>query len=187
MTVADTVGDTAGNDTAGNGATNRPATSRPELDSVLVAMDTGLRANRTLPQRLIELVRLRIAFHNQCRPCMSIRYGEAVDDGLNEDLVCSLERPDEPSDLTDAERAAVLFADRFASNHLAIDPAMLANLAQHFNAGQIQELGMHAAFFTGFGRMGAVFDKGEELPVGNRQPGGEKLTPWGILPAIVRR
>ena len=164
-----------------------PASARPELDSAMMALEGALRANRHLPQRLIELVRLRIAFHNQCRPCMSIRYGEAVDDGLDETLVCSLERPEEPSDMTPAERAAVLYADRFASNHLSIDTKMLGELARYFDPGEIQELAFHAAFFTGFGRMGAVFDRGEDLPVGARPENGEKLTPWGIAPAIVRR
>lgn len=164
-----------------------PSSPRPELDSAMMALEGALRANRRLPQRLIELVRLRIAFHNQCRPCMSIRYGEAVDDGLDETLVCSLERPEEPSDMTPAERAAVLYADRFASNHLSIDAKILGELARHFDPGEIQELAFHAAFFTGFGRMGAVFDKGEELPVGARPADGAKLTPWGIAPAIIRR
>ncbi len=54
----------------------------------------ALVMNRTLPERLIELMRLRIAFHNQCRSCMAIRYRSAADD-VNEDLVCSLERPAE--------------------------------------------------------------------------------------------
>lgn len=167
--------------------TTGPASARPELDAAMMDMEAAIRANRHLPQRLIELVRLRIAFHNQCRPCMSIRYGEAMDDGLDEGLVCSLERPDEPSDMSPAEQAAVRFADRFASNHLAIDRAMLENLAEHFDPGEIQELAIHAAFFTGFGRMGAVFDKGDDLPVGARPADGAKLTPWGITPAIIRR
>ena len=144
-----------------------------------------LKAERRLPQRLIELVRLRIAFHNQCRPCMSIRYGEAVDDGLTESLVCSLERPDDGEGMTPAEREAVLFADRFASDHLAIDAGQLSRLAEHFTPAEIRELGMHCAFFTGFGRMGAVFDGGEPLPVGARRGDGERLAPWGIEPAIV--
>ena len=46
---------------------------RPELDAAMMALDATLRAHRTLPPRLVELVRLRVAFHNQCRPCMSIR------------------------------------------------------------------------------------------------------------------
>lgn len=159
---------------------------RPELFEAMTEFERKLKVNRTLPERLIELARLRIAFHNQCRPCMSIRYGEAVDDGLTEDLVCSLEKPHDAEGLTEPERLAVAFADRFASNHLSIDGTLLAQLAEHFEPGQIAELGMHCAFFTGFGRMGAVFDTGETLPVGDRRADGEYLTPWGIEPVVVR-
>lgn len=155
------------------------------LQDAMARFIATLKAERRLPQRLIELVRLRIAYHNQCRPCMSIRYGEAVDDGLTEALVCSLEKPREADGMTPAEREAVLFADRFASDHLAIDAAQLARLAEQFTPDEIRELGMHCAFFTGFGRMGAVFDGGEPLPVGDRRADGDKLTPWGIEPAIV--
>jgi AhpD family alkylhydroperoxidase len=158
---------------------------RPELAAAMGTFLAAIKAERRLPQRLIELVRLRIAFHNQCRPCMSIRYSEAVEDGLTESLVCSLEKPHEASDMTPAEREAVLYADRFASNHLAIDAAQLARLAGHFTPGEINELAIHCAFFTGFGRMGAVFDGGEDLPVGDRRADGEHLTPWGIEPAVV--
>ena len=70
---------------------------------------SSLKANRTLPERLIELVRLRIAFHNQCRSCMAIRYPEALSDGVTEDLVCSLERPMEAEDLDDRERLAIRY------------------------------------------------------------------------------
>jgi AhpD family alkylhydroperoxidase len=159
---------------------------RPELDAAMTAFNSALKGNRRLPERLVELVRLRIAYHNQCRPCMSIRYGAAVDDGLTEDLVCSLEAPADAESLTEAEKVAVAYADRFASNHLAIDRALLSELAKHFSPGEIQELAMNAAFFTGFGRMGAVFDRGEALPVGPRRDDGVRLTPWGIQPNIVR-
>ncbi len=159
---------------------------RPELDAAMMALDATLRAHRTLPPRLVELVRLRVAFHNQCRPCMSIRYGDAVDDGLSEGLVCALERPEAPSDMTEAERVAVRYADRFATNHLAIDAALLDELRAHFSAGEIRELAIQTAFFTGFGRMGAVFDGGEALPVGTRPADGSALTPWGIDPMVVR-
>jgi alkylhydroperoxidase family enzyme len=162
------------------------ANPRPELFEAMSEFEGKLKANRRLPERLIELVRLRIAFHNQCRPCMSIRYGEAVDDGLTEAMVCSLERPTQASDLTDEEQVAVAFADRFASNHLSIDEELMTRLSRLFDPGEITELGIHAAFFTGFGRMGAVFDTGETLPVGDRPADGTYLTPWGIEPMIVR-
>ena len=61
----------------------------------------ALREHRLLPDRLVELVRLRVAFWNQCRSCMAVRYEEGVDDGLTEELVCSLERPYEAPDLSE--------------------------------------------------------------------------------------
>ena len=82
-----------------------------------------------MPGRLIELVRLRIAFHNQCRSCMAIRYSTGLNDGLTEGLVCSLERPQEAEDLTDSERAALAYADLMATDHLAVDDALFDRLA----------------------------------------------------------
>ena len=38
---------------------------------------------------------------------MAVRYEEGVDDGVTEALVCSLERPSEAPDLSEAERAAI--------------------------------------------------------------------------------
>src|SRR3954454_12275243 len=55
----------------------------------------ALRDQGTLPRRLVELVRLRVSFHNQCRSCMSIRYSDGLADGITDGLVCSLERPEE--------------------------------------------------------------------------------------------
>ena len=71
----------------------------------------SLKVHRTLPDRLVELVRLRIAFFNQCRSCMAIRYTDAVNDGLTEELVCSLERPEDAADLTEAEKAAIAYGE----------------------------------------------------------------------------
>jgi AhpD family alkylhydroperoxidase len=78
---------------------NAPALAKPFL-IFTGAMSQGF----TLRRRLLELVRLRIAFHNQCRSCMSVRYESALQDGLTEDLVCSLEKPMEAPGLTDAEK-----------------------------------------------------------------------------------
>src|SRR4051812_8416660 len=82
----------------------------PELAAAYTAFVNALRhEHRTLPPRLIELLRLRVAFHNQCRSCMAIRYESGVEDGVTEALVCSLERPQEADDLTEAERAALAY------------------------------------------------------------------------------
>ena len=93
----------------------------PEQALGLMAFGGALKMNRQLPERLVELVRLRIAFFNQCRSCMAIRYSDAVADGVDEALVCSLERPQEAENLTPAEKLAIRYGELMATDHLAID------------------------------------------------------------------
>ena len=79
---------------------------RPEHAIAAANVYETMQRHGTLSERLKEMVRLRIAFHNQCRTCMAIRYSaEVTDDGL----VCSLEQPEEATDLTEADRAALRF------------------------------------------------------------------------------
>ena len=163
------------------------ATHRERLNQRIQAFSANLRESAGLPPRLIELVRLRIAFHNQCRYCMSVRNAAALDDGLTEHLVCSLQQPADDPDLAPAEKAALAFADRFATDHLSIDAALLERLRQHFDADQMADLGALAACFTGFGRMGAVFDGGETLPIGPRRDDGGHLAPWDVSTPLVQR
>jgi alkylhydroperoxidase family enzyme len=157
---------------------------RPEQAKAIAAMGAALRSNRLLPDRLIELVRLRVAFHNQCRSCMAIRYPDAISDGLTEDLVCSLERPFEADGLTDAERSAIRYGELFATNHLAIDDEVYDDLRRHFSEEQIVELGMHVAFFVGFGRLAATWNMIEELPERFQEAG--PATPWGGDMVVMR-
>ena len=136
-----------------------------------------MRDEHILPARLLELVRLRVAFHNQCRSCMSVRYSYGVEDGLTEGLVCSLERPEEADDLTDAERAAIAYADLMATNHLAVDDQTFERLREHFSDPEIMELCFHVAFYVGFGRMAMSLDMVDDLPDGYRADG--LIAPWG--------
>lgn len=149
----------------------------PEQALGLMAFGGALKMNRQLPERLVELVRLRIAFLNQCRSCMAIRYSDAVADGVNEALVCSLERPQEAADLTPAEKVAIRYGELMATDHLAIDDALHAELRQHFREAEVVELGMTCAFFVGFGRLAATWKMVEELPEAFRQ--AESVAPWG--------
>ena len=123
-------------------------------DQALGLMQFGgaMKQHRHLPSRLVELVRLRIAFFNQCRSCMAIRYSDAVADGVTEALVCSLERPQEAENLTPAEKVAIRYGERMATDHLSIDDALYAELRAHFTEPEIVELGMTCAFFVEIGR-----------------------------------
>ena len=150
---------------------------RPGHAKALAHFHAALWTDRLLPDRLLELVRLRIAFFNQCRTCMAVRYPDAIADGLTEELVCSLERPYEASDLTEAERAAIRYGELLATDHLAIDDGVYDDLRRHFSEEEIVELGTIAAFCVGFGRLGATWNMIEELP--DRFKDGERATPWG--------
>jgi AhpD family alkylhydroperoxidase len=134
---------------------------------------------RKLSRRLIELVRLRLAFHNQCRSCMAMRYQSALDDGLTEGMVCSLEKPMEAPDLSEREKVALAFTDTFAINHFAIDEKTYTNLQQHFSNAEIVELGMFIGFYLGTGRFAATLDMVDELPKAY-QDKSKKVAPWEI-------
>lgn len=152
---------------------------RPELAAAYARFVTTLRAPGELSPRLVELVRLRVAFHNQCRSCMAVRYPDAKADGVDETLVCQLETPEEAPDLTEAERAALRFADLLATDHLAIDDAVFEQLRTHFTTAQIVELGLQVATFVGFGRLSMAWDMVDELPTEYREPEVGQVTPWG--------
>ena len=156
----------------------------PELLKGLSGFSSALKTHRTLSPRLVELVRLRVAFHNQCRSCMAIRYPEALSDGLDENLVCSLEKPMEADDLSERERLAIRFGELFATNHLEIDDAFYDLLKQHFTEPEIIELGFNVALFVGIGRFAATLNMVEELPARFQQPG--EVVPWGSDAVIMR-
>jgi AhpD family alkylhydroperoxidase len=160
---------------------------RPQISAGIGMAMQAINTTGTLSPRLIELIRLRIAFHNQCRSCMAIRYANAVDDGVDEDLVCSLEKPEEAEDLTPAERAALRFADLFATNHLAIDESVYDDLRLYYTEGELVEIGLNCAIDLGMGRLAATWRVTDDLPDRFRD-GSDLITPWGgdavVVPAI---
>lgn len=112
-----------------------------------------------LPERLRELVRLRIAGITTCEACMVARKSDTV---TEEDLAClAAENPR----FSAAERAALRYAELFAGDYSAIDEAMFATLAQHFNTEQIVELNLYCALMLAGGRMTYVQRGYEEAAV----------------------
>ena len=156
----------------------------PEQALGLMQFGRALKNGRCLPERLVELIRLRIAFFNQCRSCMAIRYSDAVAEGVTESLVCSLERPQESTDLSAAEKAAIRYGELLATDHLAIGDDTFTDLRRYFSEAEIVELGMTAAFFVGFGRLAATWHMVEELPEAFRRDG--PISPWGEAKIEVR-
>lgn len=148
---------------------------RPDLAVAMVTFQRALDAHALLPARLLELVRLRVAFHNRCRSCMAVRSARAIADGMTDGVVCSLERPEEADDLADAEKAAIHYADLMATDHLAVDDTVFDRLRRHFDDGEIVELGVHIGVCVGFGRLSATWDLVDDLPLSFR---ADDAAPW---------
>ena len=138
--------------------------NRPQIATAFVRLVQTVDTNSSLTPRLRELVRLRVAFHNQCRSCMAVRSSAAIADGMTDGAVCSLERPDDAADLTDAEKAGFAYADLLATDHLSIDDAVFDRLRQHFDEPQIIDLGVHIGVCVGFGRLAMSWDIVDDLP-----------------------
>ena len=159
----------------------------PELAMGPISFGAAMKTHRTLPERLIELLRLRVAFHNQCRSCMAIRYKSARAE-ISEADVCSLETPQDAESLDNRERLAIELGDRFACDHLSIDDAFFAELQTLFSEAEVMELLMHCALYVGVGRLAAVLDMTEDLPSGFDTPFDQShsVTPTSGEPIVVR-
>jgi alkylhydroperoxidase family enzyme len=75
---------------------------------------------------------------------------------LTENKIAQLDS--ETNDFTPAERLAVEYAGRMATDHHNIDDNFFARLNEHFSDAQIVELGMMIGQFIGFGRLLMVLD-----------------------------
>ena len=86
-----------------------------------------------------ELVRLRCAQTHRCRLCASLRVDQALDQGLNEDMVLQVANYPE-SLFSAAQKAALALADAIILQPLAADPGLANELAHHFTPEQIAEI-----------------------------------------------
>lgn len=161
----------------------RPAHAAANAAMVKTVMEEG-----TLPRQLIELVRLRFAYHAQCRTCMVARYHS-----VTEELVAGLADFEDAPNLDERTRAALRFADKFDANPRAIDDDDYNQLREHFDEGELVELGFVCSLFCGGSRVFASWDITEDLPPSFQVRDGSEITPWGhddlvaLTPRVVQQ
>ena len=120
---------------------------RPNVAAAWLSALEEMHLRSCLPERLRELVRLRIAAITTCQACLVARKSDSV---TEEDLACL--SSDHPR-FSDAERAALRYAELFAGDYFAIDEALFETLAEHFSTEQIVELNLYSALMLAGGRM----------------------------------
>ena len=110
----------------------------------------------TIEPELFELVRMKLAWNNQCLHCSSVKLSSAVDSGASDELFAKL-FDYESSDLPERTKAALRLGDRLSGDHLSFGEADYRDLRSHFTDEEILDLGMCIAFFSGWQRFNQAF------------------------------
>ena len=130
---------------------------QPEVALGMGAYASAVYEKTSLPARVREVARLRIAAANGCPVCLNTRSPNATAAGLDETLVdavvtCSVGGVHGLGDLDERERVAGEFADRFATDHHRIDDDFMATVRSRFTDVEIIELAALCAMTIGNGR-----------------------------------
>ncbi len=129
----------------------------PDVALGMHAFSQAVYEKTTLPARVREVARLRVAVANGCPVCLNTRSARAEAEGFDEDAVqevvaCELGATIDLEGLSRRERLAGEFADRFATDHHAIDDGFMAEIRTHFSDTEVVELAALCAMTVGNGR-----------------------------------
>lgn len=124
---------------------------QPELGAAATRLVDAAYNKSILPVRVREAARMRIAQLNDCTVCLAFRADKVKAQGVGEDLYCTIGTP-AGSALSDQERLAVEYAERFATDHTSIDDAFIERLRAFFTDAEIFDLTVCLSAFLGLGR-----------------------------------
>ncbi|HEX7097258.1 MAG TPA: carboxymuconolactone decarboxylase family protein [Acidimicrobiales bacterium] len=116
--------------------------------------------------RTKELCRLRIAARNGCMFCLGGRFrderGAPVVDDDDVDAVLGGRFDDDR--FTPRERAALTFTEAFRTDPSSVDAGLVAATLEHFTEGELIELAICLAQFTGMGQLFAMLGIPSPVP-----------------------
>lgn len=136
---------------------------QPDVAIGMATFSKAVYEKTSLPAREREIARLRVAVANGCPVCLNTRSPKAATAGLGEDAVqdviaCSIGSTPPIEGLTERERLAGEFADRFATDHHSIDDSFMAEIRAAFTDVEVIELAALCAMTVGNGRFMTVLD-----------------------------
>lgn len=129
---------------------------RPAMAKGMGALSAAVYGNTQLSVREREAARWQIAMINDCAVCRDTRAraGESV--GADEGFYGELSDWRSSTALSDRERLAAEFAERFALDHLSMDDEFWERLRAQFADDELADLTMCCGAFLGMGRTLAV-------------------------------
>jgi alkylhydroperoxidase family enzyme len=129
---------------------------RPEMAVGMGALSEAVYQNTRLALREREAARWTIALINDCVVCQDTRARHGARAGVDEGFYGEVADWRTSAALSDRERLAAEFAQRFALDHLAMDDDFWARLHGAFADDEIADLTMCCGMFLGLGRVLAV-------------------------------
>jgi AhpD family alkylhydroperoxidase len=129
---------------------------QPELLRAFMRLYGTLWSHGVVDQATKEVARLRNARVTGCNYCRNVRFDGARQAGLSEDLAAQIDDGFADSELTDAHKAVIRYADVFLSDPAGLTPALRAEMLRHFSPAQIVELTAGLALFMGFSKIAVV-------------------------------
>jgi alkylhydroperoxidase family enzyme len=129
---------------------------RPKMAGGMGKLSEAVYANSQLSVREREAARWTIALINDCAVCRDTRArdGEAL--GAGEPFYAEVSNWRNASGLSDRERLAAEFAERFALDHLAMDDELWDRLHGAYGDDELADLTICCGTFLGMGRTLAV-------------------------------
>jgi len=129
---------------------------QPKMAAGMGALSEAVYTNSKLPLREREAARWTIALINDCAVCQDTRARDGVDAGIDEGFYAEVAGWRTSSALSERERLAAEFAQRFALDHLSMDDELWARLRAAFADDELADLTMCCGMFLGMGRTLAV-------------------------------
>lgn len=129
---------------------------RTEMAVGMGAFSDAVYSNTQLALREREAARWTIALINDCVVCQDTRAREGQEHGVDEGFYAAVASWATSTELSDRERLAAEFAQRFALDHQAMDDALWARMHDAYTDAELADLTMCCGMFLGLGRTLAV-------------------------------
>lgn len=130
--------------------------ARPDMAVAMGGLAAAVYGTSTLAKREREAARYTIALVNDCAVCRATRAKDAERAGLDEGFYAEVPAWPTSTALSERERLAAEFAQRFAIDHLAMDDQFWDRLRAAFSDEEIADLTMCCGTWLGLGRALAV-------------------------------
>lgn len=143
------------------------AVTSPALGAAMAQFSNAVYTKNRLPLRVREAARIVIAYANECVTCQNTRDSEGEANGISEEFYDYATQWRTWPGYSDAERTAMEFAHRFATDHTGLrdDEEFWDRAAEHFSDELLTDLAISCAMWVGMGRMLRTLDIGQSCKI----------------------